>query len=113
MNIGHHNSYWWSVSRMDWIGRGCRTVMAVRRPTPCRRSQWTFHLFGGRGESSGCPNQTPGPVHAYRGSGRERQTAPTPHRGRALPLTNQESPANLLHFGLRRHRHPLWRWTDL
>ncbi len=42
---------------------GCRTVMAVARPTHWRLQSRDLH--GGRGESRGCPNQTPRTVPAY------------------------------------------------
>src|SRR5207302_2547512 len=51
---------------------GRRTVMAGVRPTPCRRLVGN-HRHGGRGESPGCPNQTPGPVPRTTGSGRRRR----------------------------------------
>ena len=72
-------------------GNGTDRGMAVRRPTHRRRFV-RKHLHGGRGESSGCPNQTPGPVPRTTGSGRERRSRRLRKGSVRSHSTYQESP---------------------
>lgn len=60
--------------------------MAVARPTHWRLQSKDLH--GGRGENSGCPNQTPETVSAYHGSGSGCETSTDLAGVGALPLTS-------------------------